>query len=260
MSLLKIDSLTINFGGLTAVDNLSLTLQQGEILALIGPNGAGKSTVFNLITGIYKPTHGSIEFDGHRISGKPPHHIAALGMARTFQTIRLFGELTVLDNVKIGAHCQGHAGLLPVFSQWPGMKKEERHLTEMAMAALRFMGLDTRSGEKARNLAYGEQRRLEIARAFVARPKVLLLDEPAAGMNPQEKTVLMGIIKQIQAAGVSVLLVEHDMNLVMGISERIVVLDYGEKIAEGPPAEVRYNKAVIEAYLGSGQFKSRIRK
>lgn len=260
MSLLKIENLTIRFGGLTAVDKLDLELRQGEILALIGPNGAGKSTVFNLITGIYKPTEGSIQFAGESIAGHPTYQIAKKGIARTFQTIRLFSELSILDNVKIGAHGQGRAGLVEIFSQWPGMKREERELTAMSMAALEFMDLATKWEDKAKNLSYGEQRRLEIARALVSKPKVLLLDEPAAGMNPQEKIVLMEMIKKIQSTGITVLLVEHDMKLVMGISERIVVLDYGEKIAEGTPADVRSNPAVIEAYLGSGKFKSRIRR
>jgi len=260
VNLIEIENLTIRFGGLTAVDNLNLELRQGEILALIGPNGAGKSTVFNLITGIYKPTEGSIKFSGQTISGLPTFTIAKMGIARTFQTIRLFSELSVLDNVKIGAHCQGKAGLFGVISQWPGMKKEETKLTALSLAALEFMDLSAKQNEKAKNLSYGEQRRLEIARALVSEPKVLLLDEPAAGMNPQEKTVLMDMIKRIQSTGVTVLLVEHDMKLVMGISERIAVLDYGEKIAEGLPADIRTNPAVIEAYLGSGKFKSRIRR
>lgn len=260
VSLIKVENLTIRFGGLTAVSRLDLELRQGEILALIGPNGAGKSTVFNLITGIYKPTAGSIQFAGESIAGIPTHQIAHKGIARTFQTIRLFSELTVLDNIRIGAHCRGKAGLVSILSQWPGMKKEEQALTEMSLKALEFMDLSAKRDEKAKNLSYGEQRRLEIARALVAQPRVLLLDEPAAGMNPKEKLVLMDLIKKIQSTGITVLLVEHDMKLVMGISERIIVLDYGEKIAEGTPESVRSNPAVIEAYLGSGKFKSRIRR
>ncbi|TGE33495.1 ABC transporter ATP-binding protein [Desulfosporosinus sp. Sb-LF] len=260
MSLLTLDDVTIRFGGLTAVDTLNLEINQGEILALIGPNGAGKSTVFNLITGIYKPTQGAISFAGKPLGSIPTHKIAEMGITRTFQTIRLFNELSVLDNVKIGAHCLGKAGLLQAFTRLPGMKKEEADLTEKSMEALRFLDLKAKWEEKARNLSYGEQRRLEIARALVSTPKILLLDEPAAGMNPQEKVVLMQMIRRIRDTGVTVFLVEHDMKLVMGISERIAVLDYGKKIAEGTPIEVRGNKAVVEAYLGSGQFKSRIRR
>ena len=260
MSLLALDDVTIRFGGLTAVDSLNLEVKQGEILALIGPNGAGKSTVFNLITGIYKPTNGKIALEGKSLAGIQTHKIAEMGITRTFQTIRLFSELTVLDNVKIGAHCRGKAGLFQAFTRLPGMKREEAELTEKSMEALEFLDLAAKWEEKAKNLSYGEQRRLEIARALVSRPKILLLDEPAAGMNPQEKVVLVAMIRRIRETGITIFLVEHDMKLIMGISERIAVLDYGKKIAEGTPLEVRSNKAVIEAYLGSGKFKSRIRR
>ncbi|HEY8909923.1 MAG TPA: ABC transporter ATP-binding protein [Desulfosporosinus sp.] len=260
MSLLALADVTIRFGGLTAVDTLNLEVKQGEILALIGPNGAGKSTVFNLITGIYKPTHGKISLDGKPLAGIPTHKIADMGITRTFQTIRLFSELSVLDNVKIGAHCRGNAGLFQAFTRLPGMKREELELEEKSMEALEFLDLAGKWEEKAKNLSYGEQRRLEIARALVSKPKVLLLDEPAAGMNPQEKAVLVEMIRRIRDTGITIFLVEHDMKLIMGISERIAVLDYGKKIAEGTPLEVRSNKAVIEAYLGSGKFKSRIRR
>lgn len=257
---LALDNVSIRFGGLTAVDSLDLEVRQGEILALIGPNGAGKSTVFNLITGIYQPTEGSISFEGKALIGTATHRIAQMGITRTFQTIRLFNELSVLDNVKIGAHCRGKAGLVLALTRLPSMKKEEAELKEKSLEALKFLGLDGKWEEKAKNLSYGEQRRLEIARALVSGPKILLLDEPAAGMNPQEKVVLMEMIRRIRDTGVTVFLVEHDMKLVMGISERIAVLDYGKKIAEGTPSEVRGDKAVIEAYLGSGQFKSRVRR
>ena len=260
MSLLALDDVTIRFGGLTAVDTLKLEVKQGEILALIGPNGAGKSTVFNLITGIYKPTQGKISLEGKSLAGIPTHKIAEMGITRTFQTIRLFSELSVLDNVKIGAHCRGKAGLFQAFTRLPGMKREEVELEEKSMEALEFLDLAAKWEEKAKNLSYGEQRRLEIARALVAKPKILLLDEPAAGMNPQEKVVLVEMIRRIRDTGITIFLVEHDMKLIMGISERIAVLDYGRKIAEGTPLEVRSNKAVIEAYLGSGKFKSRIRR
>ncbi|HWJ02903.1 MAG TPA: ABC transporter ATP-binding protein [Verrucomicrobiae bacterium] len=260
MSLLALDKVTIRFGGLTAVDTLNLEVRQGEILALIGPNGAGKSTVFNLITGIYKPTEGNITFADKGLTGYPTYKIAEMGITRTFQTIRLFSDLSVLDNVRIGAHTKGKSGLFHSFTRIPAMQREEAELRDKALAALEFMALVSKRDEKARNLSYGEQRRLEIARALVSQPKILLLDEPAAGMNPQEKVVLMEMIRRIRETGVTVFLVEHDMKLVMGISERIAVLDYGKKIAEGTPQEVRANQAVIEAYLGSGQFKSRIRR
>ncbi|SDH22714.1 ABC transporter ATP-binding protein [Desulfosporosinus hippei] len=260
MSLLTLDNVTIRFGGLTAVDTVNLEVKQGEILALIGPNGAGKSTVFNLITSIYQPTEGKISLDGKALTGIPTHKIADMGITRTFQTIRLFPELSVLDNVKIGAHCRGKAGLLQAFTRLPSMKREEAEMEENAIKALEFLDLDAKKEDMAKNLSYGEQRRLEIARALVSKPKILLLDEPAAGMNPQEKVVLMEMIRRIRDTGITIFLVEHDMKLVMGISERIAVLDYGKLIAEGTPLEVRSNKAVIEAYLGSGKFKSRIRR
>ena len=260
MSLLTLDNVTIRFGGLTAVDSVNLEVQQGEILALIGPNGAGKSTVFNLITSIYNPTEGRISLDGKPLVGIPTHKIADMGITRTFQAIRLFTELSVLDNVKIGTHCRGKAGLVHSFTRLPSMKREEAEIEEKSLEALGFLDLASKQDEIAKNLSYGEQRRLEIARALVSKPKLLLLDEPAAGMNPQEKVVLMEMIRRIRDTGITVFLVEHDMKLVMGISERIAVLDYGKKIAEGTPSEVRSNKAVIEAYLGSGKFKSRIRR
>ncbi|MCB8818297.1 ABC transporter ATP-binding protein [Desulfosporosinus shakirovi] len=260
MSLLTLDNVTIRFGGLTAVDTVNLEINQGEILALIGPNGAGKSTVFNLITSIYQPTEGTISLAGKSLVRIPTHKIAEMGITRTFQTIRLFSELSVLDNVKIGAHCRGKAGLFQAFTRLPGMKREEAEIEEKAIKALEFLDLATKCEEMAKNLSYGEQRRLEIARALVSKPKLLLLDEPAAGMNPQEKVVLMEMIRRIRDTGITIFLVEHDMKLVMGISERIAVLDYGKLIAEGTPLEVRSNNAVIEAYLGSGKFKSRIRR
>ncbi len=260
MSLLTLANVTIRFGGLTAVDSVNLEVKQGEILALIGPNGAGKSTVFNLITSIYQPTKGTISLEGKPLAGIPTHKIADMGITRTFQTIRLFTELSVLDNVKIGAHCRGKAGLFQSFTRLPGMKREEKELEEKAIEALEFLDLAGKRDELAKNLSYGEQRRLEIARALVSKPKILLLDEPAAGTNPQEKVVLMEMIRRIRDTGITIFLVEHDMKLVMGISERIAVLDYGKLIALGTPLEVRGNKAVIEAYLGSGKFKSRIRR
>ncbi|MGE5581945.1 MAG: ABC transporter ATP-binding protein [Bacillota bacterium] len=251
MPILELQEVSIRFGGLLAVNRVSLQIVPGEILALIGPNGAGKSTIFNLITGLYNTSAGRIFFQDRIITGKKPYSIAAMGVARTFQTIHLFNDLTVLDNVLIGAHCQGKTGLggaLIGFTPW--VRNEEKKLRRWAFQCLDRVNLAEKSLELAKNLAYGEQRRLEIARALALKPLLLLLDEPAAGMNPMEKKDLMGLIHSLRDSGITIFLVEHDMKFVMGISDRIVVLDYGSKIAEGTPEEIRNDSRVIEAYLG----------
>lgn len=251
MPLLEIESLSKNFGGLQAVNQVSLALGEGELVGLIGPNGAGKTTVFNLISGIYHPTQGSIRFQGAEMTVLKPYEIDARGIARTFQNIRLFKDLTVLENVRIAHHRHARYGLWSAIVRTARFYEGERRLAEESIQFLSIFGLQDRVGEVARNLPYGEQRRLEIARALATRPQLLLLDEPAAGMNPQETNSLMELIEFIKGRfGLTILLIEHQMRVVMGICQRILVMDFGEIIAQGSPGEIQRNPRVVEAYLG----------
>ena len=249
--LLKVDNVSMIFGGLRAVSNLSMYINKGELIGLIGPNGAGKTTAFNMITGVYTPSEGDVYFNGVKSSGKKSYQVTQLGMARTFQNIRLFSELSVIDNVKIAYNMHVTYNLIDAIIRDKKYLNEEDFITQKAMDLLKIFHLEGEANEVAKNLPYGKQRRLEIARALATEPKLLLLDEPAAGMNPQETHELMEMIRWIRDKfDLSILLIEHDMGLVMGVCERIYVLEYGMKIAEGTPEEIKHNSRVIEAYLG----------
>jgi len=250
---LEVQNVTKRFGGLIAVNDVAMSVQPREIFSVIGPNGAGKTTFFNLLTGIYKPDTGQVVLDGEAITGLSPDKVVAKGIGRTFQNIRLFGAMTVLENVMVARHRHTHTSYLDAIFHTPRFHREEKKSKERATQLLEYMGLSHRASELSRNLPYGEQRRLEIARALALEPKLLLLDEPAAGMNPQETEGLKAMVRKLRdELGITIVLIEHDMRMVMSISDRIVVLHYGSKIAEGTPQQIRENDQVIEAYLGKG--------
>lgn len=248
--IIEVKNLTIKFGGLVALDDVSFTIKRGEILGLIGPNGAGKTTCFNAMTGVYKPTSGQVVLEGRVLNGMKQHKITRAGLARTFQNIRLFPDMTALENVAVGLDARNRTSVVGALLRLPRHVAEEKNAVERGMALLEFVGIAKDAGTQAKNLSYGSQRRLEIARALATDPKVLCLDEPAAGFNPAEKEELMALIRTIRDDGYTVLLIEHDMKLVMGVTDRIVVLEFGKKIADAMPHEIREDPRVISAYLG----------